>query len=93
MHTKDAEGFANSVDPDQTAPDLGLHCLPRPICLSENFGTLRYSTHDRGSIMLPLEMRSTMPLPFCTSVYHPQFAMVDINLFISTISYTCINSI
>ena len=31
MHPKDAEGLANSVDPDQTA-DLGLHCLPRPIC-------------------------------------------------------------
>ena len=31
MHPKDAEGTANSVDPDQTAP-LGLHCLPRPVC-------------------------------------------------------------
>ena len=37
MHPKDADGMANSVDPDQTAPlgsgsgsDLGLHCLPRP---------------------------------------------------------------
>ena len=33
---KDANGKANSEDPDQTAPtkqsDLGLHCLPRPIC-------------------------------------------------------------
>ena len=28
---KDANGIANSEDPDQTAP-LGLHCLPRPIC-------------------------------------------------------------
>ena len=27
-----AIGIANSEDPDQTAP-LGLHCLPRPICL------------------------------------------------------------
>ena len=29
-----ANGIANSEDPDQTAPqsDLGLHCLPRPIC-------------------------------------------------------------
>ena len=26
-------GIANSEDPDQTAPDLGLHCLHRPICL------------------------------------------------------------
>ena len=36
MHPKDAEEIANSVDPDQTAPeeqsDLGLHCLPRPVC-------------------------------------------------------------
>ena len=36
FHQKDANGIANSVDPDQTPPleqsDLGLHCLPRPIC-------------------------------------------------------------
>ena len=37
MHPKDADGMANSVDPDQTASskkqsDLGLHCLLRPIC-------------------------------------------------------------
>ena len=37
MSLKKAEGIANSVDPDhtalyQTAPDLGLHCLPRPVC-------------------------------------------------------------
>ena len=35
MCPKEAEGIANSVDPNQTAPlqsDLGLHCLPRPIC-------------------------------------------------------------
>ena len=33
---KHANGIANSEDPDQTAPeeqsDLGLHCLPSPIC-------------------------------------------------------------
>ena len=28
----DADGMANSVDSDQTAPDLGLHCLPRSVC-------------------------------------------------------------
>ena len=28
----DADRIANCVDPDQTAPDLGLHCLPRPVC-------------------------------------------------------------
>ena len=27
MRPNDAEGIAKSVD-----PDLGLHCLPRPIC-------------------------------------------------------------
>ena len=35
MHPKDADGMANSVDPDQTASKqsgLGLHCLLRPIC-------------------------------------------------------------
>ena len=32
MWSKDAEGIANSVDPDQEQSDLGLHCLPR--CLS-----------------------------------------------------------
>ena len=42
MHPKDAEEIANSVDPDQTAPlgalwleeqsDLGLPCLPWPVC-------------------------------------------------------------
>ena len=30
MHPKDADGMANSVDPDQS--DLGLLCLLRPIC-------------------------------------------------------------
>ena len=33
---KEAAGIANSVDPDQTAlleqSDLGLHCLPIPVC-------------------------------------------------------------
>ena len=27
-----ADGMANRVDPAQTAPDLGLHSLPRPTC-------------------------------------------------------------
>ena len=38
MSPNDADGIANSVDPDQIAP-LGLHCLPRPI-LSKNIGSL-----------------------------------------------------
>ena len=32
MHPKDEARIANSVDPDQQS-DLGLHCLPRSICL------------------------------------------------------------
>ena len=43
IRKKDANGIANSEDPDQTAPlgsliwasrqsDLGLHCLPTAIC-------------------------------------------------------------
>ena len=31
MSPKNADGMANSIDPDQTAPQ-GLHCLPRPVC-------------------------------------------------------------
>ena len=42
MHPKDAEGIANNVDPDQTAP-LGAvwsgSALFAQICLSENLGT------------------------------------------------------
>ena len=44
MHPKDAEGIANSVDPDQTAP-LGAvwsgSALFAQTCLSENLETLR----------------------------------------------------
>ena len=31
FHQKDANRKANSEDPDEQS-DLGLHCLPRPIC-------------------------------------------------------------
>ena len=40
MHPKDAEGIANSVDPDHTAPSDSA--LFAQTCLSENLGTLRY---------------------------------------------------
>ena len=36
MPQKDADRKANSEDPDQIREeqfDLGLHCLPRPVCL------------------------------------------------------------
>ena len=45
MHPKDAEGIANSVDPDQTAPLLGAvwsgSALFAQTCLSKNLGKLR----------------------------------------------------
>ena len=31
LSSPDAERIANSIDPDQQS-DLGLHCLPRPVC-------------------------------------------------------------
>ena len=31
MPSKDADGIANSEDPDEELSDL--HCLPRPVCL------------------------------------------------------------
>ena len=44
MCPKSADGMANSVDPDQTAPrsesDLGLHCQLRS--MSEKLGSLWY---------------------------------------------------
>ena len=41
MHPKDAEGIANSVDPDQTAP-LGRQCsaMFAQTCLSENLRSI-----------------------------------------------------
>ena len=49
MHPKNAEGIANSVDPDLTAP-LGAVCsgstLFAQTCLSENFGTLRVHVYS-----------------------------------------------
>ena len=44
MRPNDADGTANSVDPDQTAPDqtlhyvlsdLGLHCLPKSLSIKK----------------------------------------------------------
>ena len=45
MSPNDAEGMANSVDPDQTAPVGAVwsgSALFAQTCLSENLGTLRY---------------------------------------------------
>ena len=49
MSPNDADGMANSVDPDQTAP-LGAvwsgSALFAQTCLSENLGSLRYLSYD-----------------------------------------------
>ena len=41
MHLKDADGMANTADPDQTAPkeqsNLGQNCLLRSICPNSHF--------------------------------------------------------
>ena len=48
MHPNDADGMANSADPDQTAPPLGLgavwsgSALFAQTYMSENLGSLRY---------------------------------------------------
>ena len=42
--TKDADGMANSVDPDQT--DLDLHCLPRHVCPKNLILTDKRNTTD-----------------------------------------------
>ena len=45
MHPKDAEGIANSVNPDQTAPIGAVwsgSALFAQTYLSENLGSLRY---------------------------------------------------
>ena len=52
IHPKGAEGIANSVDPDQTAPRSGS-ALFAQTCLSENLGKLWYyqtKYHDTSRI-------------------------------------------
>ena len=41
MSPKDAGRIANSVGPDQEQSDLGVHCLPRPVCPKtlDHYGT------------------------------------------------------
>ena len=56
MHPEDIDGMANSVDPDQTAPeeqsDLGLHCLLRPIC--PNTYNFYGTNNNKGQLTYPL---------------------------------------
>ena len=40
MDPKDAEGIANSVDPDKTAPEQSGSVLFAQTCLSQNLGAL-----------------------------------------------------
>ena len=44
MSPNDADGMANSVDPDQTAPPSSGSALLAQAYLSENLGSLRYLT-------------------------------------------------
>ena len=53
MHFKDADRMANSVDPGQTAPSLGLHCLPRPVCLKSKD---HYDPNLSYIIFIPLNL-------------------------------------
>ena len=61
--SKNTDGMANGVDPDQTAPsyytsilifqehsDLGLHCLPRPVCVKRII-TVIEPPHDKTNKM------------------------------------------
>ena len=41
MYSRDADGIANSVDPDQTAPVWSGSALFAQTYLSENLGSLR----------------------------------------------------
>ena len=59
MHPKDAEGIANNVDLDQTAPLWYGSALFAQICLSENLETLRYVEFDcTGSCLGSFSLRS-----------------------------------
>ena len=55
MSPKDAEGIANSVDPDQTPPLRAAwseSALFAQTCLSENLGSLRYYASPKRTISL-----------------------------------------
>ena len=60
-YEKDADGMANSVDPDQTAPceqsDLGLLCLPTTIMIL-SFRTDTCRSGQTGSTMFAIQPAS-----------------------------------
>ena len=83
MSPNDADGIANSVDPDQTA-DLGLHCLLRPIYLSENLGSLRVTRTLHITNYLPMNNEFTM--------FKPCFNTSQANMLVSKalrLSFDC----
>ena len=56
MSPNDADGMANSVDPDQTS-DLGLQCLPRHICpkTQDHYGIDSMKIGKVHNVWSPLE--------------------------------------
>ena len=75
MHPKDADPKVNSVDPDQTAPDLSLLCLPRP--LSTNI-----KDHYCINIYQGLKNLKTVTRPASPNVSN---AMVNLIIYIDKI--------
>ena len=64
MRLNGADGIANSVDPDQTAPS-GLHCLPRPVCpkIKDHYGTLSTPLRPSRTIPQHLLLKASSWLP------------------------------
>ena len=97
MHPKGADGLANSVDPDQAAPlgavtDLGLHCLPRPICPKtlDHYGKLqKAATHITIYRQLPLCQPPISTIIFVEVIFHSQhFFYIYLCISILSISKT-----
>ena len=63
MRPKDAEGIANSVDPDQKQSDLGLYCLPRPMCLRLRIITVVSERPNACFCQQPLLIKRSQQMP------------------------------
>ena len=98
MSPNDADGMANSVDPDQTAPDLGLHCLLRPVSVRK----LRIITVCvfQGSALKKLGMVGRHNILFCQNILYrncifryifPHFS-ADLTTFCSQFTIKCLGS-
>ena len=58
MSPNDADGMANSVDPDQTAPLVAVwsgSALFAQACLSENLGSLQYFQNSRSFVLTKIQ--------------------------------------